>query len=258
MDDVKRLVPMMVIAAAGMMLLAYGPIPQARHYHEFADTRALWGIANAGDVLSNIGFAIVGAWGLAAISRRDRRTRVPGLMPSLGIFVIALMLTAFGSGYYHLAPENARLVWDRLPIALACGSLLAAAYIRTHDTSLTLTLPLVLSAAGVATVFWWSLTEARGVGDLRPYILLQGAPLVLVPLWQWLARSPRRERIDFGIAVLLYALAKLAELNDRAIFEALGAVSGHTLKHLLAALAGVFIVRSLAASGSPERITGRR
>ena len=249
MDDVKRLVPMMVIALAGMALLLHGPIPQAKHYHEFADTRALWGIANAGDVLSNIGFAIAGIWGLAAISRAGRRGRLPSLMPSLGLFVISLVLTAFGSGYYHLAPENDRLVWDRLPIALACAGLLAAAYIRTHETTLTLTLQLVMSIFGVATVFWWSLTEARGVGDLRPYILLQGAPLLLVPLWQWLARSPRHERIDFGIAVLLYVLAKLAELGDRTIFDALGAVSGHTLKHLLAAAASVFIVRSLCVTG---------
>lgn len=246
MDDLKRLTPMMLIALAGMAMLVHGPIPQARQYHEFADTRALWGIANAGNVLSNIGFAIAGMWGLAVISRADRREGLLRLMPSLAIFAIALVLTAFGSGYYHLAPENDRLVWDRVPIALASGALLASAYIRTHETTLTLTLPLAISTFGVATVFWWSLTEARGVGDLRPYILLQGAPLLLVPLWQWLARSPRHERIDFGIAVLLYVLAKLAELGDRAIFEAIGAVSGHTIKHLLAALASFFIVRSLA------------
>jgi hypothetical protein len=247
MEDAKRLLPMIVIALAGMALLAHGPIPQARHYNEFADTRALWGIANALDVLSNIGFALAAMWGARALTRAGRGEGSAGHLPSLWIFVIAVGLTALGSGYYHLAPDNHRLVWDRLPIALACAGLLAAAYIRTHETALTLTVPLMLSIAGVASVFWWSFTEARGVGDLRPYILLQGAPLVLVPLWQWLARSPRRARADFGIAVLLYALAKVAELNDRAILDALGAVSGHTLKHLLAAAASVFSVRSLGS-----------
>ena len=39
-------------------------------------------------------------------------------------------------------------------IALACGALLAAAYIRTHETDLTLTLPLAMVAFGAATVLW--------------------------------------------------------------------------------------------------------
>ena len=245
MEGVKRLLPMIVIGVAGMALLSYGRIPQSRDYHAFADTRAMWGIANAGNVLSNAGFLVVGLWAMGLIAARREGLRY--LVPALGIFALSLVLTAFGSGYYHLAPSNERLLWDRLPIALACGSLLAAAYIRTHETHLTLTLPLAASVFGVATVFWWSLTEARGVGDLRPYILLQGAPLLLVPLWQWRARAPRRERVDFGLAVLLYVLAKLAELGDRAILEALGVASGHTVKHLLAAAASFLIVRSLAA-----------
>jgi hypothetical protein len=163
----------------------------------------------------------------------------------------ALMLTAAGSTYYHLAPGNARLLWDRLPIALACGALLAAAYIRTHETDLTLTLPLAMVTLGAATVLWWYFTETRGRGDLRAYLMLQGAPLVLVPLWQWIAHSPARERAWFGAAVGLYVLAKLAELQDRAIFETLGFVSGHTLKHLLAAAASACIVATFTTRRPP-------
>jgi hypothetical protein len=47
--------------------------------------------------------------------------------------------------------------------------------------------------------------------------------------------------VTFAIAILLYALAKAAELGDRAILDALGFMSGHTLKHLLAAAAGALI-----------------
>jgi len=96
----------------------------------------------------------------------------------------------------------------------------------------------------LANGFWWSFTEARGMGDLRPYLLLQGAPLVLVPLWQHFARSPLESRIAFGIAIVLYAIAKGAEFGDHAIFHALGFVSGHTLKHLLAVAAGALIAAS--------------
>ena len=111
------------------------------------------------------------------------------------------------------------------------------------------TLPALL-AAGFASVLWWSATEARGSGDLRPYLLLQGAPLVLIPLWQAIHRSPRGERIAYGIAIALYVLAKVAEVNDRAILDGLGVVSGHTVKHLLAAAGAAMIAVALARRGA--------
>ena len=95
-----------------------------------------------------------------------------------------------------------------------------------------------LCAVAVGSVAWWHET-----GDLRPYLLLQGAPLVLVPLWQWQAGAPRRERALFGAAIACYVAAKLCESLDRAIFHTLVVVSGHTLKHLLAALGAGLIVQ---------------
>lgn len=96
-------------------------------------------------------------------------------------------------------PNNDRLVWDRLPIALACAGLLAGSYAETHIAAPRWLLPSLVVAA-VASVFWWSFTDSIAVGDLRPYLLIQGAPLVLIPLWQWIARSPSADRIAFSIA----------------------------------------------------------
>ena len=45
--------------------------------------------------------------------------------PYLTLFE-GVALTALGSGYYHLAPDNARLVWDRLPMTIGFMGLLAA------------------------------------------------------------------------------------------------------------------------------------
>jgi hypothetical protein len=249
MDDLKRWLPMLAVGVGGMLLYAWGPIAQPAGYHAFADRRILGGVANGGDVLSNAAFSLAGLWGLWRLRRAGSDVRRESV--ALWLFAAILVLVAAGSAYYHLAPTNARLVWDRLPIALACGALLAAAYIRTHDTDLTLTLPLGMVAFGAATVLWWWFTESRGRGDLRIYVMLQAAPLVLVPLWQWIARSPERERAWFGVAVLLYVLAKVAELQDRAIYEALGFVSGHTLKHLLAAAASACIVASFTTRRPP-------
>ncbi len=98
-----------------------------------------------------------------------------------------------------------------------------------------------LAAAAVASVAWWRFTDLQGAGDLRPYLLLQGLPLVLVPLLQWQHEAPMRERLAVGGAMVLYVLAKVFEWGDHGVFAALGVVSGHTIKHLLATLAAALI-----------------
>ena len=82
------------------------------------------------------------------------------------MFLIALTLTAAGSSYYHLAPDNARLVWDRLPIALACAGLLAGVRAETHAGSDRQLYTGVLAIVAVASVVWWYFTELHGAGDL--------------------------------------------------------------------------------------------
>ncbi|NHZ32721.1 hypothetical protein [Massilia rubra] len=214
------------------MLLA-GPILQPDGYHAFADGRALSGLANAADVLSNLGFLLIGLHGLLHV----RPSRPAHIM-----FFVAILMTAFGSSWYHLAPDDTRLVWDRLPIALACVSLLAASL---HDAFPARFAPLptlaALCALGVASVFWWSAT-----GNLGPYLLLQLAPLVLIPVLQWQTGAPLVQRRAFGIAIGLYVLAKLCELADGAILGAIHAISGHTFKHVFATLAALVLARMIA------------
>jgi len=247
MEARSHWLPTAIVLGAAVAMLAYGPIAQLEGYHDFADARTLWGVANAQNVLSNVPFALVGAWGLALLA--PRRRLLARSFPGHALFAAALLATAFGSAWYHLAPDNARLVWDRLPIALACAGLLAGLHAETHVRSPGWITP-ALAAFAVASVFWWSHTEARGAGDLRPYLLLQGMPLVVVPLWQWLARARRGDRVAFGVAIALYALAKAAELADRPILDALGgSTSGHALKHLLAAAAGAVLVWRMARFG---------
>jgi hypothetical protein len=136
-------------------------------------------------------------------------------------------------------------VWDRLPIALACAGLLVAVRAESKPDTNEVLWTFGLAIAAVGSVFWWQVTEATGQGDLRPYLLLQGLPLVLVPLWQAHADAPRHTRAAFGVAVLLYVVAKLAELNDHAIYAQLGFISGHTIKHVLATLAAAILVGQL-------------
>ena len=245
--------PLSIVALAAVAMAVHGPIPQLAHYHEFADRRAFLGLANAGDVLSNVPFALVAVWGLAMLRGHAARERLGTALAGWMLFLLALLATAIGSSYYHLAPDDARLAWDRLPIALACAGLLAATYAQTHRRAPGLTLALGLAAFAVASVAWWSFTDLHGPGDLRPYLLLQGAPLVLIPLWQWIDGSPRAQRWALAAAIALYALAKAAELGDHAVYDALGFASGHTVKHLLAAAASAVLVAHMASSSRPSR-----
>src|SRR5499427_8859447 len=85
-------------------------IPQPASYHNFADHRSWLGIPNFGDVVSNLPFALVGIWGLVALFTPGRinLTDSRECWPYVVMFA-SLVLTACGSGYYHLTPNNARL-----------------------------------------------------------------------------------------------------------------------------------------------------
>ena len=224
-----NLVPYFV-AFIMIAMAAYGPIAQPDNYHHFADQRSLFGVANGGEVLSNLGFLLVGAFGLLRWHGAD--ARVPG-HAAYGVFFAALALTAAGSTWYHLLPDDARFVWDRLPIALACAALLAAELERAVKARWLI----ALCVFGAASIGFWSLT-----GDLRPYLLIQVAPLVLIPALHWQSRASMARRTAFIVSIVLYVMAKMFELADAPAMSALAVVSGHTLKHLLATAAAAVLV----------------
>lgn len=238
----RHLLPWSIIAVVIIGMLIYGPIAQLDNYHNFADHREWLGIPNAADVLSNVGFAVVGLYGLALVLRTRADGPLGKVRGGYGLFFFALILTAFGSGWYHLVPDNARLIWDRLPISLACAGILAAVWRKTLDDGPWVNAMWCL--AGVLSVVWWWYTDTRGsqAGDLRPYLFVQFMPLLLVPILQWRHASPKLERLAFGGAIGLYALAKISELTDHQILDSLGFISGHTLKHLFSVLAGLVLL----------------
>lgn len=249
--------PTVIIVAAIAILAVHGRIAQPGHYHGFADRSAAFGIHHAADVFSNAGFALVAIWGWLTLRPRRASDQLRAGWPGYRLFLIALFLTAFGSGFYHFAPDNARLLWDRLPIALACAGLLVGVRGDTRPGLKTEIEAIVLGLFAVASVAWWAYTDLSGADDLRPYLLLQGLPLILIPLWQAIHRAPRADRIAFAAAMLLYVLAKAAEIFDHEIANALGFVSGHTLKHLIATAATAAIVWGLSRRFSALKTTVR-
>ena len=200
------------------------------------------------NVLSNLGFLLAGAW---AFLRTARSTLVGWERGAAWIFAAGLVLTGLGSAWYHWAPSNASLVWDRLPLSALFPTVLAVVIgDRVSRTAgRTLLAPLALGA--VASVLYWQRYD-----DLRPYGLAQFLPMLLIPLM--LALFPgQRPTAPLLVGVVIYALGKVTELSDGRIFALGGIVSGHTIKHLLAAVAAVFIVRWMVA-GSRNATRGGR
>jgi hypothetical protein len=239
-------------------------IPQPQSYHVFADQRSYLGIPNFGNVVSNLPFAAAGLWGLVFLLRSNRETgpkpfldireRLPYVIVSVG-----LMLTAFGSSYYHLQPSNARLVWDRLPMTIVFMSLVSAIIAERIDLRAGLWLLPVLLLVGIGSVLQWHLSELRGEGDLRFYSAVQAYAVLFLLIA--LLLPPRYTRgIDLAIVAGFYVLAKVLEVLDRPIFEQGQFVSGHTLKHLAAAGAGYWIFRMLRGRsplGGRQTTSGR-
>jgi hypothetical protein len=239
----KQTLPCLIIFVMALAMLIHGPIAQLADYHHFADSRAWLGIPNAADVLSNLGFAVVGLVGLGALRRFSTKPSLVAGRHGYTLFFVGLVLTACGSAWYHLAPDNARLVYDRLPIALACAGLMAAVWEETIGESRWLAT--MLAIFGALCVFWWRYTDVTGIGDLRPYLLLQVLPLLLIPVLQWQHKAATRDRLAFAIMITLYVAAKGFELADHATFGSFEVLSGHTLKHLLATLAAATVLWSV-------------
>jgi hypothetical protein len=247
MTSINKAYVLLIAPAVIIVIIALflQPIPQPLSYHNFADHRALLGIPNFGDVASNFPFAIVGLWGLLLLRSpgkaefTDRRERWLYL-----VMFASLILTAFGSGYYHLAPDNARLVWDRIPIMIVFMALLAAVIAERVSVNIGLSLFPVLEILGVASVLYWRSSELRGHGDLRFYAAVQ-VYAILILLLALLLPAKYSRGSDFAVIVGFYVLAKILEETDRQVFALGHIVSGHTLKHLAAAGAGYWVLRML-------------
>lgn len=226
-----------VLGPLAWLMFGHGePIAQDRGYHLFADTRSCLGIANFGNVASNLLFLIAGLAGAAHCLRRRS-----GAWWSWLVFFSGVALVFFGSAYYHRSPGDDTLVWDRLPMTMAFMGLFAALISEHLGARFEMRLLVAALAVGVFSVFWW-----RHSGDLRIYIWVQGAPLLAIPyvIAAFPARYDRRGWLLWGVG--LYGLAKIAELLDFQIFNmTAGIISGHSVKHLVAALAVLCVLRML-------------
>ena len=249
-----------VLSAAAAFLLP--AIPQPASYHDFADQRLMLDVANFLDVTSNVGFLLVGAAGLAVVARRRTQFIVAAERVPYAVFFVGLLLTAAGSAYYHLVPDNERLFWDRLPMTVAFMSLVAAQIVDRVNVRAGLALLVPMLLVGMASVLYWRATERAGAGNLVPYGILQAYAVMILVMMTWLYPSRYTRGGDIYWVFAAYVAAKVVEYFDAEIFAVGNLVSGHTLKHLIAAGAGFVVWRMLmlrvpAASGAVPAARGR-
>ena len=246
--------------AGGVGTLFVSPIPQDPAYHLFADRRSCLGIPNFGNVASNAAFTLIGLIGLVVLYGRKQGRHRQSFADTLpfAVFFTGVALVGAGSAYYHWQPDNETLFWDRLPMTIGFMSITAAIVAdRMHRAvGLKIILP-VLLVLGAASLVYWSLSEAAGRGDLRFYFLVQVLPIALIPVICWLFPDARYTKWRHILGMILcYGVALLFDRLDAAFYDlARQTISGHTVKHLIAAGATIFVIpmwragRTVAAKG---------
>ena len=212
------------------------------HGHPFVDARTWMGVPNALDVLSNLPLAMAGLWGMGALVRRSRRTGLhKNTSRTLWVFFWGLVLTAAGSAVYHWAPNAVGLALDRLGMAVAFAGALGLAMAERVGAR-------IARNALIAVLLVGSLSAVMPVahGNVLPWAVVQYGGMAFLAWSAWRKPLPTALGVSLGGMLVIYAAAKLFEMGDAGVFHALGGlVSGHTLKHLAAALAAWPVIRAL-------------
>ena len=225
--------------------MMFTALTQDQAYHRFADTRVFLGVANFADVASSLAFVIVGIAGILLLSQLRApaaRLSLPGEYSAYLAFFLAVALAGLGSAYYHLAPDDPRLAWDRLPIAVSFMCLLGAVMCERLGVAGGWKVTTLLVALGAASVLYWRLFD-----DLWPYVIVQFGSVAAVVVICLVYPSRYTQGASIFAVAALYGIAKLCEVYDHEILELTrGAISGHTLKHLIAAAAAGVLLAWLA------------
>lgn len=243
----RYLLLLLVTGAAIAAAFFMQAIPQPAEYHEFIDSRTLYGVTNFWNIATNIGFVIFGIMGLISTINAGKSNQSFGLQHAYGLFFTASILIGLGSAFYHLQPSNDSLLWDRLPMSfafMAMFTIIFSEHIVKKGGGLLLW-PLLF--IGAWSVLYWYKSEQLNMGDLRPYILVQFLPMILIYLMLLLFKTPGHTRIYLWLIILVYALSKGAEHYDQLLFDTTGYLSGHSIKHILASLAVLFFHLHLLA-----------
>jgi hypothetical protein len=218
----------------------------------FADQRPWQGIANAMDVLSNLLFALFGLWGLWQLRRldvaaADAAAEPPGsTLDCAWLFFAGLVVTAAASAFFHLQPDTLRLAADRAGMTVAFAGLVGLAACERVSQRAGWALAWCTLGGGLLAV-----ACAAEAGNLLPWGAVQFGGMAVVLALALTPKVPGAIGLHLGWVIALYAAAKLLEAGDAWVYEATAhLVSGHTLKHGVAALAALPVITALRRVGA--------
>lgn len=236
----KRLLLWLIAVIAIVSIAQVPAISQTTDYHHFADERSWLGVPNFGNVISNLPFFIIGLAGIVYVA--NHRNQLADFYWGGLTFSIGVLLVAFGSGYYHWAPSNETLLWDRLPMTIGfmgLYALIVSAFVKVESGVRLLPWLIV---AGILSVLYWYFTESIGKGDLRWYALVQFLPMVLTLCILVMFKVEGLNRGKLVMVLCWYGVAKLLEMGDVFLLDLTSHISGHSLKHVAAAIACYFVL----------------
>ena len=236
----RDFVLIVVFIVTDVILYFLDPIAQDLAYHKFSDCREIFGIAHFMDVMSNIPFLVIGFMGIRLARKVFKKETMAYFLMAFVLFW-GVFLTGLGSAFYHYAPNNFTLIFDRLPMTLVFTAFFASIIYDYVDRRAGAWVFYTLLVIGAYSIFYWYYTEIIGEGDLRLYAFIQFFPVVAVPLILIFYKNSELYTKKLIYVFGAYALAKICEHFDTQIFELLGFISGHTIKHLFSALAVYFI-----------------
>ena len=222
------------------VLLITEPVPQDIRYHNFSDTQQLFSIPNFLNIISNLPFLIVGILGIKSLVNNQITVLSSNKKPYY-IFFIGVSLVSIGSSYYHFYPDNNTLVWDRLPMTIAFMSLFSIVISEQISEKIGKRLLIPFILLGILSVIYWIYSEHRGNGDLRLYAIVQFIPVLIIPLLLIFFKSRFTMTRGYWWLIGAYVASKILEHFDAPIHSLLILISGHSLKHIMAAI-GIYLL----------------
>jgi hypothetical protein len=229
----REILLLLIIPGSFIGMVFVPPISQSLEYHNFADRRVFLGIPNFFDVITNLPFLAFGLMGFI-FCLHHRQKMAPW---SWRILFLGVILVCFGSAYYHWSPNNQTLVWDRLTMAIGFMGLFVGLLSEHLNKKMERVFLVPAILIGLLSVIFWHYCD-----DLRFYGWVQFLPLICIPLVLLLFEGAYTHRSYLMVALALYGLAKLSEIFDKTLFSfTQEQLSGHSIKHLSAALGTYFL-----------------
>ncbi|CAL9206089.1 unnamed protein product [Musa hybrid cultivar] len=221
-----------------LLMLATPRISHSHAFHLFADMRNFLGVPNTLNVLTTFPFLLVGVPGLVlCLSGCCFGISLRGEMWGWAFFYAATATAAFGSAYYHLRPDDDRVVWDKLPTMTSASSLLSILVIERIDERMGIS-----CLSSLITLVLVSIACERTFDDLRLCMMFHIVPCIAIPALLFLFPPKYTHSRFWFCATGFYLLARFEAIADKKIYSASRyIISGHSLEHLCLAMVPIIL-----------------